>query len=50
MSSNFYEAFKIFGVGFGLVLAIMIALAYIMEWVGKIVQKYENRKKKSENS
>ena len=45
MSSNFSEALKIFGVGFALVIGIMILLAFIMETVGKIVNKIETKKK-----
>jgi Na+-transporting methylmalonyl-CoA/oxaloacetate decarboxylase gamma subunit len=45
MSGNFSEALKIFGIGFGLVIFIMIALAFIMETVGKIVTKVESKKK-----
>ncbi len=45
MNGNFTEALKIFGIGFGLVIVIMIALAFIMETVGKIVAKFENKKK-----
>ncbi len=45
MSGNFKEALEIFGIGFGLVIFIMVALAYIMETVGKIVNKFESKKK-----
>ena len=45
MGNNFSEALKIFGVGFALVIGIMILLAFIMETVGKIVNKVETKKK-----
>ncbi len=45
MNGNFTEALKIFGVGFGLVIVIMVALAFIMETIGKFLTKVENKKK-----
>jgi Na+-transporting methylmalonyl-CoA/oxaloacetate decarboxylase gamma subunit len=44
MENTFANALKIFGVGFTLVIVIMIALAGIMEFVGKVVGKYEKKK------
>ena len=44
MESSMTEALKIFGVGFALVIVIMVALAGIMEVVGKLVGKYESKK------
>ena len=44
MDNNMTEALKIFGVGFSLVIVIMVALAGIMEIVGKLVGKYESKK------
>ena len=49
MENSFSQALKIFGVGFALVIGIMVMLAFIMETVGKIVNKVESKKKEEAN-
>jgi len=45
MVHKWKEAFDIFTIGFGLVIVLMIALAFITEYVGKLIQKFEAKKK-----
>ena len=45
MAGKWKEAFDIFFIGFGLVIVLMIALSFITEYVGKIIQKFEAKKK-----
>ncbi|GEM_PF-7091369 len=45
MNNNINEALKIFGIGISLVMIIMVLLAFIMEWIGKIIQKIGSKNK-----
>ena len=48
MAGKWKEALEISFYGFGMVFILMIALSFITEYIGKIIHKFESKRKNSQ--